>query len=168
VKVRIATIKDSKSLVELYQTLDQESSFMLLEPGERDASVENQEKQMVNFSNSTSQSLFVAENEANEIVGFVVGVGGKFSRNKHSLYCVIGVINAFQGKGIGKSLLTRLEIWANNLNFKRLELTVMQHNTNAIRLYESFGFEHEGIKRNSIKISGKLINELYMSKLLNA
>ena len=41
---RVAKINDSELLIKLYQSLDQESSFMLLEPSERDSSVENQEK----------------------------------------------------------------------------------------------------------------------------
>ena len=43
----------------------------------------------------------------------------------------------------------------------------MEHNLKAIKLYESFGFIREGIKRDSICIAGEYINELYMSKLLN-
>ena len=166
--IRVAKINDSELLIKLFKSLDQETSFMLLEPSERDSSVENQEKQMANFADSNSQVMFVKENENSDLVGFVVGVAGNFIRNKHSLYCVIGVMEEYHGKGIGQSLLINLEKWAKSHSIHRIELTVMEHNVKAIRLYESFGFIREGIKRDSICISGEFVNELYMSKLLNA
>jgi len=64
---------------------------------------------MANFADSNSQVMFVKENENSDLVGFVVGVAGNFIRNKHSLCCVIGVMEKYHGKGIGKSLLTNLE-----------------------------------------------------------
>lgn len=164
--IRSANESDSALLIKLFQSLDQESSFMLLDPSERDLSLDNQEKQMLGFVDSNSQVMFVKEAENSELSGFIVGVAGNFMRNKHSLYCVIGVKEDYHSRGIGKALLTKLEIWAKEHNIHRIELTVMEHNTKAIKLYESFGFVHEGIKRDSIRIAGKFINELYMSKLL--
>ena len=166
--IRLATINDAKKLIVFYQSLDQETSFMLFEPGERDVSFETIEKQLSLFENSNSQVLYVAENESNQIVGFASGSGGRALRNKHSLYCVVGVLSKYHGKGLGASLLKSLESWANNWKFHRMELTVMEHNQKGIGLYEKFGFEREGVKRCSVKIAGKFINEIYMSKLLNA
>ncbi|TEW50228.1 GNAT family N-acetyltransferase [Psychromonas algicola] len=165
--IRTANINDSAQLISLFETLDQESTFMLLEPSERDTSLENQQKQMANFTDSNTQVMLVKENDKAELIAFVVGIAGNFIRNKHSLYCVIGVKSEYHDKGIGHSLLTNLEEWANNHGIHRIELTVMEHNLKAIRLYETFGFIREGIKRDSICIAGEYINELYMSKLLN-
>ena len=165
--IRLATKNDAAMLISFYQTLDQETSFMLFEPGERDVSLRAIQQQLSWFENSNSQAFFVAENEALEIVGFVAGSGGRTLRNKHSLYCVIGVLNAYHGQGIGTLLLHNLELWAKSLEFYRMELTVMEHNQRALRLYEKCGFEREGVKRCSIKISGNFVNEFYMSKLLS-
>lgn len=165
--IRHAHIDDAQQLITLFDTLDRQSTFMLLAPGERDLSLENQQKQMLNFIDSTSQVMFVKQREQAELVGFVVGVAGNFKRNKHSLYCVMGVVEQYQAQGIGKALLNRLQDWAKQHHIHRLELTVMAHNTQAIGLYKSFGFVQEGIKRDSIFIAGQFINELYMSKLLS-
>jgi RimJ/RimL family protein N-acetyltransferase len=59
-----------------------------------------------------------------------------------------------------------LEEWANIQNIHRLELTVMTHNIAGIALYKKMGFEIEGIKRDSLLIDGKYVDEFYMSKLL--
>lgn len=164
--IRQAVIDDSQQLIQLFNKLDSETKFMLFESGERAITVDMQVEQMKAFINSTSQVMFVAENSLGEIIGFTVGIGGNFMRNKHSLYCVIGVVLSEQGQGIGKKLLAKLEYWAHSNSFHRLELTVMEHNHIAINLYKSCGFNAEGVKRDSLKIAGKYVNELYMSKLL--
>ncbi len=81
---------------------------------------------------------------------------------------VIGVLQAFTGQGFGKELVNKLEVWAMSHGYSRLDLTVMQHNERAKRLYESCGFEVEGLKRYSLVVDGEYVDELYMSKLLTA
>ena len=167
--IRKATKGDGNQLVELFNTLDTETSFMMMEPGERNTSEQEQENHIKEFANSTSKTMLVAfDDKREEIIGFIVGIGGTFLRNRHALYCVIGVKQCSSGQGIGKKLLTNLEQWAVENHFCRLELTVMKHNTRAIHLYRSCGFEQEGVKRHSLRISDKFVDELYMSKLLPA
>lgn len=167
-EIRSVKINDASQLVELFLALDGETSFMLYEPGERSISVDQQRERTKAFIDSVNQVMFVAENTDSQIVGFVVGIGGSVNRNRHSLYCVIGIRAPFTGKGIGKSLMNSLLAWATRNSFTRIELTVMEHNENAIGLYKSCGFEIEGTKRNSLLVDGEYLNELYMSKLLTA
>lgn len=56
--------------------------------------------------------------------------------------------------------------WAKKSQLHRLELTVIEHNEQAVHLYKKMGFEVEGVKRNSLLIDGQYVNELYMAKLL--
>jgi RimJ/RimL family protein N-acetyltransferase len=79
---------------------------------------------------------------------------------------VIGVLQAWVGRGVGRALLESLEAWARSKEFHRLELTVDVTNQRAIALYEKCGFEREGVKRHSRKINGKYSDEFYMSKLI--
>ena len=55
----------------------------------------------------------------------------------------MGVLQAWVGRGIGRSLLEALEGWARSNGLHRLELMVNYNNERAIRLYEKFGFERE-------------------------
>ncbi len=41
----------------------------------------------------------------------------------------------------------------------------MAHNHKARKLYLKQGFEEEGIKRQSLKVDGHYVDEIYMSKL---
>ena len=69
-------------------------------------------------------------------------------------------------RGIGRSLLEALEGWARSNGLHRLELMVNYNNERAIRLYEKFGFEREGVKRHALRIDGHYIDAFYMAKLI--
>lgn len=60
---------------------------------------------------------------------------------------------------------TLLDIADNWLMLVRAELTVFEDNERAIRLYEKFGFEKEGVKRMSVIKNGKYINEILMARI---
>lgn len=51
-------------------------------------------------------------------------------------------------------------------NLEKVELEVFESNINAIRLYEKFGFQHEGKRINSRKLDGKYDNIVLMGKWL--
>jgi RimJ/RimL family protein N-acetyltransferase len=163
--IRKAEVDDAEALVSFFERLDREANFMLYEPGERNLTAEQQAKRLASLENSSSGAMFVAK-VAGEIIGFVAGVGGTANRNRHSVHIVIGILEAFCGRGIGPALMETLESWAVEHCFHRLELTVMTHNSRAIALYKKRGFEEEGIKRHSLLVNGEYENELYMAKLL--
>jgi len=164
-QIRKARIEDAASLVELFKQLDEETNFMLFDPGERTITVNQQADRLKAFESSSIEAMFVAENDGT-ILGFAVGIGGSVHRNRHSAYIVIGVLRDYWNKGIGRELMKSLEAWAKAKNLHRLELTVMVHNTQAVALYEKCGFEREGIKRDALLIEGKYVSEIYMSKLI--
>ncbi|MEI8595355.1 GNAT family N-acetyltransferase [Photobacterium sp. Hal280] len=165
--IRKVAVNDAERLVALFHLLDKETAFMLFEPGERQLTIEQQRAQLSEWVDSNQQTMFVAENEVGELAGFIVGVGGKMNRIRHSLYCVIGLRSSAQGKGVGRQLMTTLETWASHHDFHRLELTVMAHNARARQLYTSAGFAEEGIRRDAMRVNGKYVDEIYMAKLLN-
>ncbi|GAB3790915.1 hypothetical protein GCM10028868_04180 [Virgibacillus kimchii] len=72
----------------------------------------------------------------------------------------------YQGKGIGTALFCELEKWAMQNGLHRLELTVITDNLAGITLYKKAGFQKEGVKRDSLYMDGKYVNEYYMSKIL--
>ena len=101
-----------------------------------------------------------------ELIGFVTGRRGVGRRQAHSIYIAMGVLQAWVGRGIGRSLLEALEGWAQSNGLHRLELMVNYNNERAIRLYEKFGFEREGVKRHALRVDGRYIDAFYMAKLI--
>jgi len=163
--VRKAIPSDGTGLVQLFSTLDQETEFMLMEPGERKLSVE-QQVDIINESSDSKSRILLIASERDVIVGFLGGHRGTANKNKHTIHIAMGILTSFWGKGIGSQLLQTLIAWATKNQLHRIELTVMEHNTRAFTLYKKTGFETEGIKRDSLKINGHYVNEHYMALLI--
>ena len=87
------------------------------------------------------------------------------NRIKHSAYIVVGILKEYCGKGVGTRLFNNLLEWTELNGITRLELTVMTNNEKAIKLYKKFGFEIEGIKKNSMIVEGKYVDEYYMARV---
>lgn len=87
-------------------------------------------------------------------------------RRSHVASLGMGVHDAFQRRGIGRALLGELVAIADNwMNIKRLELTVYTDNTGAIALYESFGFEREGLHRAFAFRDGSFVDAYAMARI---
>ncbi|MCL2199542.1 MAG: GNAT family N-acetyltransferase [Defluviitaleaceae bacterium] len=162
-EIRAITLSDSRAFLDLLLRLDNETKFMMFEPGERDSSEKLIENHLSNLSESIGAFIGAFEHEV--CVGFISISRGCTNRAKHSAYVVMGVASSFTGKGIGKLLFAEGEAWAKKHNITRLELTVMTHNINALKLYEKMGFENEGLKKNSLLVDGNYVDEYYMGKI---
>ena len=164
-RMRAAGPDDAAALLRLKQRLDQETSFMLLEAGERDTSVPELARELESAAWSGNSVVIVAE-IGGELAGYVELTGGTFHRNQATAYVVIGVLAAAGGKGVGRGLLEEAKRWAVAHGVHRLELTVMAHNHRAIGLYQRTGFSIEGRRSECLFIDGQFIDELYMAMVL--
>ena len=75
----------------------------------------------------------------------------------------IGLLPEFRGRGIGRQLMQTAIGAAWQCGITRIELTVREHNANAIALYKSLGFEIEGRQRNAVRIDGQYQNVYAMA-----
>lgn len=162
--IRKIDIKDSEKYLKMLNQLDYETNTMMYEPGERKITVGEVRAKIINMS-ETKLLILVAEVNG-DIVGFLSAERGFANRIRHSAYIVIGILKEYRGRKIGTELFKELDKWALENKISRLELTVMEHNEGAIRLYEKMGFCKEGLKRYSLKVDGVYINEYYMGKII--
>lgn len=87
-------------------------------------------------------------------------------RRRHVGTIGMCVHDEWQGKGIGTALMRAgLELADKWLNLTRLELEVYMDNEPAIRLYERFGFEHEGTLRQHAFRDGRYVDSHMMGRL---
>jgi len=71
-----------------------------------------------------------------------------------------------QGLGVGRKLMEHLLAFCDRLAIHRLELYVRADNERARGMYESFGFEVEGVRRALIRWpDGRFIDDILMAKL---
>ncbi len=164
--IRAVRESDAEQFLLLSKLLDEETQFMMLEPGERTTTVEEQAQRIRNVLSQDNQMIFVVEHEG-QLVGFLAALGGNYRRNHDCAYIVIGIRQDFAGQGIGKELFEALEKWAVDHKLHRLELTVMPHNERAIHLYQKMGFKTEGTKKDSLFVNGRYVDEYYLARILN-
>lgn len=163
--IRQVRVKDAENFVDLIKKVESESQYMLFESGERSIGPEQQKKRIEAIDKEANSTIFVAE-ENNQLIGYLIAIGGTARRNKHSVYLVIGILREYRGHGIGIKLFNQLEEWALKHSIHRLELTVVGRNEAGLRLYKKMGFDIEGTKRHSLCIDSEFVDEYYMSKLL--
>ncbi|MDE1230714.1 hypothetical protein [Vibrio aestuarianus] len=109
-EVRSVEKKDASLLLDLMHHLDSETQFMLLEPDERNITLQEQEAIIESFQKRDNQVMFVAS-KSKEIHRYVKGIGNTTKRSSHSMYCVIGIRQDSTRKGLGGKLFKSLESW---------------------------------------------------------
>jgi len=66
----------------------------------------------------------------------------------------IGLLPAHRSRGLGRRLMKAAVDLAWQRGLSRIELTVRTDNPRARTLYERIGFQHEGVKRRSMRLDG--------------
>lgn len=163
-KIRSIQLSDAESFVHLLTEID-DSGFMLFEPGERVTNKEKEEKRIARFLEDGRSTILVAVADE-QLIGYMIAIGGSVNRKKHSAYLVLGVSEKYRGKGVASQLFNELFKWAKEKEFTRLELTVIKENEKAFQLYRKMGFVLEGEKVHSLIIDEKPVNEYYLYKLI--
>lgn len=161
---RKPAVNDVESFWNLMNQLDYETKYMLYEPGERVKNLPRIES-IIRDSVEGKDFLLVAETD-NKLIGYISAQKGRLNRIAHSAYIVVGILTDYRGKGIGTEFFKRLNVWAEENEVIRLELTVICENEVAKRLYTNNGFKIEGTKRKSVCVDGKYLDEYYMAKVI--
>jgi putative acetyltransferase len=104
-----------------------------------------------------------------EVDGRVVAVSGltRHEHNRsHAAHVGMMVHDDYQGMGVGSVLMEAvLDLAVNWLGLVRLQLEVYPENARAIRLYEKYGFEAEGVYRAYAYRDGHYADTLVMGRL---
>jgi len=103
--------------------------------------------------------------------GEVVGTAGLHVqhpglRRAHVRGLGIGIAPSWQGRGVGRKLITRLLDWADRwAGIQRVELWVHVDNERAIALYRSLGFVEEGRHLAYALKNGRYVDSLSMARM---
>jgi putative acetyltransferase len=102
-----------------------------------------------------------------EIVGSAgLHVSGPGLRRMHVRALGLCVADDWQGRGVGRRLMTRLLDWADNWGgVLRVELYVHADNERAIALYRSLGFVEEGRHKAFSLKNGRYVDSFSMARM---
>lgn len=158
--------EEAQKFWEMMNQLDQETKYMLYEPGERAEKACNIARLESTIREAdTGRNFLLSAVNGEKIVGYISAQRESLNRVAHTAYVVVGILKEYTNHGIGTEFFKRLNQWAKETGVQRLELTVVCENENAVHLYEKSGFQIEGTKRNSVLVDGMFLDEYYMAKL---
>jgi RimJ/RimL family protein N-acetyltransferase len=163
-EIREIRQSDAAAFAQLLIQLSRETPFALLNEAENVALAETQPARTRQLIAAPGQQVLVAT-EAATLIGFTALSQGAFERNRHVCSLMTGVLRDCWRRGVAGALMHRALEWTAGRGVTRVELTVMAHNTAAIRLYEKFGFEREGLRRRALMVDGAPVDELCMARL---
>jgi len=163
VVIRPARLSDAESLLRNVTLVGREEVFILI-----DKEIPNldDERQWLGTFDGVRTVLLVAD-AGGEAIGSADCHGGRYGKTRHVGAIGIAIRDGWRGVGLGRILMERILEWTRARGFKKAELSVFESNARARRLYESLGFETEGISRRHVLIRGTYEDEILMGLWLD-
>ncbi|RJE89678.1 GNAT family N-acetyltransferase [Paenibacillus sp. 1011MAR3C5] len=162
--IRSANEEDAAALSQLRVKIDGETEHMDREAGEAFISVENF-RILIQRDSEQERNLFLVAVADNRLIGFSRCEGIYLKRFAHKAEFGVCILKEYWGYGIGKELLRTSLAWADSAGITKMTLNVLETNKSAIRLYERFGFQIEGVLQNDKVLSdGRYYNTVVMGR----
>ncbi|MDM5327136.1 GNAT family N-acetyltransferase [Neobacillus sp. CF12] len=162
--IRSAIEKDAMGLSEVRVQIDGETENLDREQGEAYID-ETGFKQIIKEDSERVNHLFLVADVNNRIVGFSRCEGNPLKRTSHKVEFGVCILKEYWGFGIGKKFLEECIHWADKNEIMKISLKVLETNEKAVKLYQKYGFEVEGILKNDKLLSdGKYYNTVLMGR----
>ncbi len=163
VHVRPSTLDDAEPLLDNINRVCAEEVYLLMDRVAYDLDAE---RQWLSEFDGERNVLFVATSGV-DIVGQADCHGGEHSKTRHAGLIGIAIRDGWREVGLGEVLMLRILEWMRARGFHKAHLSVFATNTRARRLYESLGFEVEGVRRRQFRIRGEFADEIIMGLWLS-
>ena len=161
--LRNARQEDASMLIDYLKTVTGETRFLMCGPEEIQYTIE-QEENFIREHNDSEDKLLILAFVDGEYAGNCSFQGRSGNRREaHRAGIGIALFQKYTGQGLGKLMLKKLLEEAGKNGYEQAELTVVDGNTRAYRLYESVGFEECGrIPRANKYEDGTYADDIWM------
>lgn len=163
---RKAEEQDAQKIVDFYNFVGGETSYLSFEKDEYPLDVEAQIQSIQSLEGNQTNIMLMAM-DGDTIAGIAtINSTGKI-KGRHDGELGIVVAKKYQGQGIGSELIRQLIEWAKtNGVTTRLSLDTRADNVKAASLYMKFGFIVEGCRKNSTLLNGVYYDLYVMGMML--
>ena len=161
IEIRPARAEDAASLVALGTAVGgEEGAWLLTSAGWR--TVAEERRYLRALKRYPDAAVYVAEDDG-QLVGRLSLGRDPHPASHHVADLGLMVAASHRRRGVGRMLLEQAADWAREAGVRKLELHVFPWNEPAIRLYETFGFEREGLRREHYLRDGEYVNAILMA-----
>jgi len=159
--IRPAHGNDAAALVALGTAIgSEEGAWLLTSTGWR--SVAEERRYLRALRRYPDAAVYVAE-EDGVLVGRLSLARNPHPASHHVADLGLMVAAGHRRRGVGRMLLEQAVAWASEANVRKLELHVFPWNEPAMKLYETFGFEREGVRREHYRRDGEYVDAILMA-----
>ncbi len=166
ITIRQAEPQDAGPLVRLAAAIGREPGDWLLTT-ERWRGIADERRYLKAVRRHADAAVYVALDDE-VVVGRLSLARDPHPASAHVADLGLMVAATHRRRGIGRGLLEAAVNWARGSGIRKLELHVFPWNEPAIRLYESFGFEREGLRRGHYRRDDADVDALLMAYHLPA
>ena len=165
--IKTPDVEDAEDFAICFNKIKSETKFLSVGDEDKDYTTESEIKFIQSFQSSETNVCLIALINGKNVGNTSIISMGKHSRLKHRASLGICLQKEHWGKGIAGKLMVEIIEIAKKLGYEQIELGVAEENENAKKLYRSFGFVEQGIKKNALKYSdGTYSNEIMMIKFI--
>lgn len=163
---RKAQEQDAEKIVEFFNMIGGETSFMSFEKDEYPLSAKEQAELIRSFEGDKTNTMLLAM-DGDEIAGLSTITSSHKIKSRHIAELGIVVAKKYHGNGIGASLIHQVTDWVkgNGITTK-MRLDVRADNLKAVQMYLKMGFVVEGHIKHSTLLNGIYYDDYVMGKML--
>jgi RimJ/RimL family protein N-acetyltransferase len=165
IRIRPAEPGDAQPLVELAGEIGGEEGAWLLTT-EAWRSVADERRYLRAVRRHPDAAVYVVE-DGEHIVARLSLARDVHPASHHVADLGLMVAASHRRRGVGRALLEQAVAWAQGAGVRKLELHVFPWNEPAIALYESFGFEREGVRKGHYLRDGAPVDAILMALRLD-
>jgi RimJ/RimL family protein N-acetyltransferase len=160
--VRPADPGDAEALVRLAESVSAEPAGWLISAEGEWRSVGDERRYLKAVRRYPHAAVFVAEQDG-KVVGRLSLARDTHPASAHVADLGLMVAADTRRQGVGRALLDAAVEWARGAGVRKLELHVFPWNEPAIKLYETFGFAREGLRRSHYRRRDEYLDAILMS-----
>ena len=166
-RLRSVNGSDAETMIDYLRITASESPYLLRYPDEVNFTREGEERLLEEKRLSPKEFMMVAEVDGVLAGNCSVLSLGSMRRLSHRCEFAIALKKKYTGFGIGSIMMEHAFSLAKDMGYEQMELTVMEGNEAAMRLYERKGFRVEGRQYHAFKYDdGRYLDAFMMVKLL--
>jgi len=159
--IRPAEPGDAQPLVELASEIGGEEGAWLLTTADW-RTIAEERRYLRAVRRHPDAAVYVAEDEG-RLVARLSLARDVHPASRHVADLGLMVAPSHRRRGVGRALLVQAVEWAQSVGVRKLELHVFPWNEPAIALYESFGFEREGLRKGHYLRGDVLVDAVLMA-----